>query len=81
MTRPSERLTSDGSLTIFLFHGVIEAQRHRVRNYTRKHLPAIEFSTMMEELGRKGHPLTMDEVTRICRSGEPFPKGCVCSHL
>ena len=75
MMQLSERLAPDGSLTIFLFHGVIEAQRHRVRNYTRKHLPAVEFRAMMEEVGRKGHALSMDDVAGICRSGQPFPKG------
>ncbi len=71
----TRRLTQDGSLTIFLFHGVVDDQRHEVRNYTRKHLPAAEFRAMLETVGRVGHAMSMDEVVRTCHSGEPFPKG------
>jgi len=75
MSDLADRLTQDGGLTIFLFHGVIERQQHRVRNYTRKHLPAADFRTMLEGVGRVGCALSMDDVVRICQSGEPFPKG------
>jgi peptidoglycan/xylan/chitin deacetylase (PgdA/CDA1 family) len=71
----TQRLSADGSVTIFLFHGVIKRQQHKVRNYTRKHLPAPEFRTMLEAVGQAGHPVSMDDVVRICRSGERFPKG------
>jgi peptidoglycan/xylan/chitin deacetylase (PgdA/CDA1 family) len=71
----TKRLSSDGSLTIFLFHGVIERQHHKIRNYTRKHLPAAEFRSMLEAVGRAGRPLSMDDVARISGSGDPFPKG------
>jgi peptidoglycan/xylan/chitin deacetylase (PgdA/CDA1 family) len=70
----TQRIFEDGSVTIFLFHGVIERQHHKVRNYTRKHLPAAEFRAMLEAVGRGGCPISMDDVTRICGSGEPFPK-------
>jgi peptidoglycan/xylan/chitin deacetylase (PgdA/CDA1 family) len=75
MSDLTHRLTQDGCLTIFLFHGVIERQQHQVRNYTRKHLPAAEFQAMLEGLERAGHAMSMDEVAGTCRSGEPFPKG------
>jgi peptidoglycan/xylan/chitin deacetylase (PgdA/CDA1 family) len=71
----THRLTQDGCLTIFLFHGVIDRQEHQVRNYTRKHLPAADFRTMLEAVGRVGRAVSMDDVVRICRSGEPFPRG------
>ena len=70
----TQRIFEDESVTIFLFHGVIERQHHKVRNYTRKHLPAAEFRAMLEAVGRGGCPISMDDVTRICGSGEPFPK-------
>jgi peptidoglycan/xylan/chitin deacetylase (PgdA/CDA1 family) len=75
MSDLTRRLTQDGRLTIFLFHGVIERQQHQVRNYTRKHLPAAEFQAMLEGLGHAGHAMSMDEVASACRNGEPFPKG------
>jgi peptidoglycan/xylan/chitin deacetylase (PgdA/CDA1 family) len=75
MINPADRLTDDGSLTLFLFHGVIEDSPYEVRNYTRKHLPAAEFRTLLEALGRRGKPLSMEEVTRICAEGRTFPKG------
>jgi peptidoglycan/xylan/chitin deacetylase (PgdA/CDA1 family) len=72
---PADRLTDDGSVTLFLFHGVIEKQRHRVRNYTRKHLPVEEFRSVLEELGRRGKALSMDDVASGCATGRPFPRG------
>ena len=75
MSDLTHRLTQDGRLTIFLFHGVIEPQQHQVRNYTRKHLPAADFQAMLEGLERAGHALSMDDVATTCRSGKPFPKG------
>jgi peptidoglycan/xylan/chitin deacetylase (PgdA/CDA1 family) len=71
----THRLTQDGCLTIFLFHGVIERQRHQVRNYTRKHVPVADFQAMLEGVGRVGRAMSMDDVVGICRSGESFPKG------
>jgi peptidoglycan/xylan/chitin deacetylase (PgdA/CDA1 family) len=75
MSDLTHRLTQDGCLAIFLFHGVIERQQHQVRNYTRKHLPAADFQAMLEGVGRAGRAMSMDDVVRICRSGESFPKG------
>src|ERR1700732_850285 len=75
MSDLTHRLTQDGRLTIFLFHGVIERQEHQVRNYTRKHLPAADFQAMLEGLGLAGHAMSMDDVATTCRSGKPFPKG------
>jgi peptidoglycan/xylan/chitin deacetylase (PgdA/CDA1 family) len=70
-----DRLTDDGSVTLFLFHGVIESQQHRVRNYTRKHLPAEEFHAILEALGRRGKAVSMDDVAACCAAGRPFPRG------
>jgi peptidoglycan/xylan/chitin deacetylase (PgdA/CDA1 family) len=75
MSDLTNRLTQDGCLTIFLFHGVIDRQQHQVRNYSRKHLPAADFRTMLEAVGRVGRAMSMDDVVSICRNGEPFPKG------
>jgi peptidoglycan/xylan/chitin deacetylase (PgdA/CDA1 family) len=75
MTRAVDRLTDDGNITVFLFHGVVDEQRYEVRNYTRKHLPASEFREVLEALGRRGRALSMDDVVRISRSGEAFPGG------
>jgi peptidoglycan/xylan/chitin deacetylase (PgdA/CDA1 family) len=69
----ADRLTDDGSLTLFLFHGVIEEDRHRVRNYTRKHLLAADFRAIVEALGRSGQALSMDQVLEYCLAGRAFP--------
>jgi len=37
-------------VAIFLFHGVIPEQVHRVRNYTRKHLPQADFESALAGL-------------------------------
>ncbi len=75
MKNPADRLTDDGSLTVFLFHGVVHELPYEVRNYTRKHLLATEFRAILENLGRRGHPVSMDDVVERCRGGQPFPAG------
>jgi peptidoglycan/xylan/chitin deacetylase (PgdA/CDA1 family) len=72
---PVDYLTSDGSVAVFLFHGVVESSDYQVRNYTKKHLLAGEFRRTLESLARKGMPLSMDEVSSICCSGQKFPPG------
>lgn len=75
MINQVDRLTDDGSVTLFLFHGVIERQQHCVRNYTRKHLLAEEFRAVLEALGQRGKAISMDEVAACCAAGTPFPRG------
>ena len=67
-----ERITNE-DLAIFLFHGVIKQQTHRVRNYTGKHIQADLFATCMKRLSKFGYPLSMDEVLYFCESGEALP--------
>jgi peptidoglycan/xylan/chitin deacetylase (PgdA/CDA1 family) len=71
-----ERMTarlSEHGLAIFLFHGVIRRQRHRVRNYTGKHIVADLFARSMKQLTQVGHALSMGEVLSCCEAGAPFP--------
>lgn len=72
---PADRLTDDGTLVIYLFHGVVETSTHEVRNYTRKHLPVADFRAVVEALARRGEPLSMDQVVSIAASGQAFPRG------
>jgi len=65
-------LSEDG-LTILLFHGVIEEQRHRVRNYIGKHLEKSQFVAMVEWLKAHGTALSMDQVVERHRAREAFP--------
>jgi peptidoglycan/xylan/chitin deacetylase (PgdA/CDA1 family) len=67
-----ERITNE-NLAIFLFHGVINQQTHRVRNYTGKHIKADLFATCMKRLSKFGNALSMDEVLYFCESGEALP--------
>ncbi|MBN2141011.1 MAG: polysaccharide deacetylase family protein [Desulfovibrionaceae bacterium] len=72
MIDPCARLSRDG-LAVFLFHGVIESQTSRVRNYTGKHMPREAFARVVRELRQRGAPLSMDQVLEIAESGRPFP--------
>lgn len=65
---------SDEGLAIFLFHGVVTRNRHRVRNYTGKHIEADLFARCMKRLSRAGHALSMDEVLHHYDGRELFPK-------
>jgi len=67
-------LTDNGTLVIYLFHGVVERSDYEVRNYTRKHLPVGEFRTVVEALARRGEPLSIDQVASIAASGQEFPR-------
>ena len=53
---------SDDTYAILLFHGVIEKQRWRVRNYTRKHLELEYFREVIKSLCNSGDPVSMDEI-------------------
>lgn len=70
--RMAQRLTQD-ALAIFLFHGVIHRQCHRVRNYTGKHIEVELFERCMRRLAQVGRALSMNEVLMHCESSEPFP--------
>ncbi len=52
-----ERITNK-NLAIFLFHGVINQQTHRVRNYTGKHIQADLSATCMKRLTKFGNVLS-----------------------
>lgn len=75
MTRYADRLTDDGSVVIYLFHGVITEQVCKVRNYTRKHIPVNEFDDIIGGLRARGTPVSMDDILTHCEKGRPFPKG------
>jgi peptidoglycan/xylan/chitin deacetylase (PgdA/CDA1 family) len=64
---------SDGGLSIFLFHGVIESSDYDVRNYTNKHLNKDYFYRLITDLKKSGNPLSMDDVVSHYSIREPFP--------
>jgi peptidoglycan/xylan/chitin deacetylase (PgdA/CDA1 family) len=67
-------LSDDGSLVIYLFHGVVESCDYEIRNYTRKHLTATQFRDMVGAVAAVGQALSMDEVLEFCVSKKTFPK-------
>lgn len=69
---PVDRLSSDG-LAIFLFHGVVEKSKYSVRNYTHKHLEKKFFHKLIQDLSKKGKPLSMDEIVALRMEGKPYP--------
>lgn len=67
------RLTDDG-LAIFLLHGVIERQRHRVRNYTRKHLEKDYFADFLHALLEAGGvPVSLEQVIAAREGNSSLP--------
>lgn len=69
---PARRL-DEHRLAIFLFHGVVERSDYAVRNYTRKHLLADTFESVIRSLVRVGTPMSMDDVTAHIEAAGPFP--------
>lgn len=65
----------DDAFAIFLLHGVIPAQTHPLRNYTRKHLPLGEFTAFLRALLEAGgQPLSMDDVVEVHRGTKALPR-------
>lgn len=60
------------AVAIFLFHGVIPRQVHRVRNYTKKHLVADEFEACLRNLAEHGKALSMSEALAIFAGAAPL---------
>jgi peptidoglycan/xylan/chitin deacetylase (PgdA/CDA1 family) len=61
------------TFAIFLFHGVIHHQKHRVRNYTRKHIEQDEFAVILDQLAGAGTCVSMDEIVRATERGASLP--------
>ena len=47
---------------IFLFHGVIDKNPFKIRNYTKKHLLKKEFIKVLNDLKKKGNCMSLDQV-------------------
>jgi len=67
-------LLRDDAFAIFLLHGVIPQQKHKIRNYTRKHLPLDDFISFLKDIKSIGVPVSMDAILSAHRSGESLPK-------
>ncbi len=68
-----ESRLAEKSVAIFLFHGVIERNQYKIRNYNRKHLEKEYFAGIVKVLAGKGVPLSMDDVVNHIAHGELFP--------
>lgn len=64
---------SDDHVAIYLFHGVIEKQRHEVRNYTRKHLELEHFLKLLKALKVNGSCISM-EMLACARTKGDLPR-------
>lgn len=62
------------TVAIFLFHGVISRRRHQVRNYTRKHLPADDFASLISSLKEYGQPVSMQDIVEATNRQTALPK-------
>ena len=60
-------------MRIFLFHGVVREHRHRLRNYTRKHLSVDEFVNFVRAAKKLYQPVTMDECLEACLGKSDLP--------
>ena len=69
----SNLLIKDG-FVIFLFHGIIRAHRHKVRNYTRKHLLLDRFADIINGLLANGVPVSMPDIVAANLSIRTLPE-------
>jgi peptidoglycan/xylan/chitin deacetylase (PgdA/CDA1 family) len=67
------KFLNNDSLTIFLFHGVVEKCEYRVRNYNRKHIEVQYFEHLMHGVSSRGAALSLEEVVDHHVRGKRFP--------
>ena len=60
------------SCTIFLFHGVINQNNFKLRNYNKKHLEKKKFIKILNQLKKNGNPISMDEVVNLHDNNKDF---------
>ncbi len=66
------------SLTIFLFHGVIDRNPFKIRNYTKKHLLKEDFIKVLNDLETKGRCISLDEVYLTMKKKKKFKDFSYC---
>lgn len=66
-------LQGDG-IAIFLFHGVIPEKRHKVRNYTNKHLERGRFVSILRSLCANGIPISMNDIVGAFLNRKELPR-------
>lgn len=59
-------------LAIFLFHGVIDKNPFKVRNYTKKHLLKKKFIEILNDLNKKGNCVSLDDVYLKIKENKDF---------
>tara|TARA_E500000331_G_C17248865_1_gene710233 strand:+ start:908 stop:1819 length:912 start_codon:yes stop_codon:yes gene_type:complete len=60
------------SLTIFLFHGVINKNPFSIRNYMKKHLLKKNFINILEDLSFNGNSISLDEAYSTIKQKKNF---------
>lgn len=56
----------------FLFHGVIDRNPFKIRNYTKKHLLKKEFIQVLNDLNKKGNCMSLDQVCDTIKNKRNF---------
>ena len=64
---------AEGTIAIFLFHGVTEHLDSTVRNYTRKHLPHDYFASVIRRLKQHGSAVSLEEIRLHHEEGLRLP--------
>ena len=64
--------------TIFLFHGVIDNHKNKIRNYNRKHVSKDDFYKFLKKLKRIGYSISMDELYYYYQNNIKLPKKSFC---
>ena len=65
---------NEDEFVIFIFHGVIESNSCKVRNYTKKHILANEFIEILNILSSKGNAISIEEMMYCLNNKKKFPK-------
>jgi len=66
------KLLKKKSLTIFLFHGVINKNPFKIRNHNKKHLLKKDFIKFLDKLKTKGNCISLDNAYLILKKKKNF---------
>lgn len=72
MDKKYSKFLKKKSVTIFLFHGVIDKNPFKIRNYTKKHLKKSRFIQILDDLNTKGSCISLDEIFLTSKKKRDF---------
>ena len=59
---------------IFLFHGVIDKDNYKIRNYSKKHINKKKFETFLKKCKKIGNPISIEDLVDYKNCKKKLPQ-------